>query len=157
MPTPMWNSRNTNQPAGFTLVEIMLALAVLGVGLTVLLAVRARTLRSIRGIERAAVAQSLAQRLLAEQVVAAEQMPGTKEGSVEGQHGYAYRITTRERDLPPTTQQEKKTKQEEEHEARLFEITATVTYEEAGGERVFSLTTLWYDQSSLRETEETQR
>ncbi|MEW6358158.1 MAG: prepilin-type N-terminal cleavage/methylation domain-containing protein [Planctomycetota bacterium] len=143
--------------AGFTLIEIMLALAVLGVGLTVLLGVRARTLRSIRGIERASMAQSLAERLLAEQVVSPQQAPGTREGLIEGQPGYSYLITTRERNLPHTGQEEKEQGKEEDKEkgkARLYEITATVAYSDEGGKRDFSLSTLWCDQPALRPTEE---
>ncbi|NOZ20073.1 MAG: prepilin-type N-terminal cleavage/methylation domain-containing protein [Planctomycetes bacterium] len=157
MPMPMWNDRNQSNRAGFTLIEIMLALAVLGVGLTVLLGVRARTLRSIRGIERAAVAQSLTERLLTEQVLLPAQVPGAKEGRVEDPPGYSYRITTRERDLPPANQDEMpRAEKKEKTKARLYEITATITYGDGGGKREFSLTALWYDQPVLRQAEQMQ-
>ena len=148
-------AENNKRTKGFTLVEIMLALAVLGVGLTALLAVRSRTLRSISGIERAAVAQSVAERILAEHLALAEAPPAGKEGWVEGQPGYAYRITAQERSLPPASRDEEQ--EREGGKTRLYEVTATITYDNRGRKRKFSLTTLWFDQPALRKTEEGQR
>jgi len=74
-------SQRRNSEAGFTLVEVIAALAMLSIGLGVLLSVISTSLQRTTAAAQALVASSLAQSLLADVGVNAAVMPGEREGS----------------------------------------------------------------------------
>lgn len=75
---------------GFTLIEVLIALAILGVALPVLLAAFGNTLRHMREAEARLIAASLAQSLLAGAGTEAPLRLGSSDGEADG--GYRWRL-----------------------------------------------------------------
>ena len=163
MATPASEIRASTGRKGFTLVEIMFALAVLAAALTALLTVRARTVRSIRAIESAAVAQCLAERILTERVASDEQTLGEEEGRIEGHPGYSYEVVTRELSGATSGSRDKSgsmdfpNDEKTRGKSRLYEIAVTIIYKDLESERRFSLATILYDQPSLKASKDESR
>lgn len=124
-------SRGVRSEAGFTLVEVIVAVAILSIGLGVLLGSISSGLRRTAEAERMADAGSLAQTLIAE--VGADTPIRLGESAGEFPNGYRWRLNmrrsgnARESELSPII---------------AYEVTADVTWDDGVRERSYTLTTL---------------
>jgi general secretion pathway protein I len=116
---------------GFTLVEVIVALAMLSIGLSVLLGLISSGLRQTKSAERAAEASSLAQSLLAE--VGTD--PPVKQGAFEEAMPNGFR-----RHL--TIQPYGAAAEQEGSPVGLYIVSADVEWEDGAERRSFALKTL---------------
>jgi len=107
---------------GFTLLEVVIAMAILGAGIAALLALFAGSLRLAGGARDTAAAAVYASQRLEEALLA----PNVEEGEETGPFGAKYRWVTRTTVLPPG---------EEEKPYRAVRIEVTVTWGDPGAER----------------------
>lgn len=131
--------RQQTREAGFTLVEVIVALAMLSLGLTVLLGMISSGLGRTGIAERTAGAASLAQSLLAQAGTAFA--VGASERDGEFQHGYRWHLSMRPYASP--------------HEAparaiALYHVTAQVGWGEGAEQRSFALSTLRFGPGAAR-------
>jgi general secretion pathway protein I len=122
---------NGKGEAGFTLVEVIVALAMLSLGLSVLLAMISSGLGRTASAGRMAEAGSLAQSLLAE--VGTELPIKTEERNGLFSDGYRWHLTMRLYD---------NTKEREERPIGLYQISAEIAWDEGTERRSFTLSTL---------------
>ncbi|WP_316228462.1 prepilin-type N-terminal cleavage/methylation domain-containing protein [Bradyrhizobium sp. SZCCHNR1039] len=125
-----WASYRADE-AGFTLVEVIVALAMLSVGLSVLFGMISSGLGRIGAAQRTAEAASLAQSLLAK--VGTELAVGADARSGEFPHGFRWQLTMR-----PYHQSRDGT----ERRIELYLVLAQVDWDEGGDQRSFELSTL---------------
>lgn len=115
---------------GFTLIEMVVAFAILGVSLSALYATFQSALARTRHDARLSEATLLARSLLAR---AGTEWP-LKDGSTRGSWTeYSYELIEHKIPAPPN---------EPPFTLATIEVTATVTWQEAAGTRSFSLSTL---------------
>lgn len=119
------------QEAGFTLVEVIVALAMLSIGLTILLGLFSRSFWQAANTEKTAEAASLAQSLLAE---VGTELP-IKSEELDGQFPSGYRWHLKM--LPYGDARER-----EEWPVGLYKISAEVEWQEGTQPRSYALTTL---------------
>jgi len=117
--------------AGFTLVEVIVALAVLSLGLSVLLGMISTGLGRTASAERMAAAGSLAQSLLSE--VGTDLPIKTEERNGLFPNGYRWHLKMRLYD---------NTKEREERPIGLYQISAGIEWDEGTERRSFALSTL---------------
>jgi general secretion pathway protein I len=117
--------------AGFTLVEVIVALAMLSVGLTVLLGMISSGIGRTSTAERTAEAASLAQSLLAE--VGTELAVGAEERNGVFPHGYRWHLTMRPY---------RASRDDAERRVQLYRVAAQVDWGEGTDQRSFALSTL---------------
>jgi general secretion pathway protein I len=122
---------NVNGVAGFTLVEVIVALAMLSLGLSVLLGMISSGLGRTASAERMAAAGSLAQSLLAE--VGTELPIKMEERNGLFSDGYRWHLMMRLYD---------NTKEREERSIGLYQISAEIAWDEGTERRSFALSTL---------------
>ena len=118
---------------GFTLIEMVVAFAILGLSLSVLYAsfqgALSRSLHDSRSSEATLVARSLLAR-------SGIEWPFSQ-GTVRGKsHGFNYEVDVRPVSPP---------KYEKDYTVPYFEVTATVSWTEFAGLRTISLSTLKFD------------
>ena len=107
---------------GFTLLEVVVAIAMLGVGMAALLALFSGSLRLAGGSRDTSAAAVYASQRLEEALLA----PAPAEGEEKGPFGEKYRWVMRTSFLPPD---------EEESPYRPVRIEVTVTWGEPGAEQ----------------------
>jgi general secretion pathway protein I len=122
---------NERDDSGFTLVEVIVALAMLSIGLTVLLGQISGGLRQAANAERMAEAASLTQSLVAE--VGADLPIGAEERDGHFPNGYRWHLR-----MHPYGD----AKEQEEWPVGLYTISAEVEWGEGEQRRSFGLTTL---------------
>jgi general secretion pathway protein I len=117
--------------AGFTLVEVIVALAILSAGLGLLLGLISNSLRQTASAQRMAGAGSLAQSLMAE---VGTDLPIRAEVR-DGQYlnGYRWHLKMQPYDSA---------RDNEDRPVGLYSISAEVEWEEGAGRRFYALTTL---------------
>jgi general secretion pathway protein I len=117
--------------SGFTLTEVLAAIAILSIGLSILLSTMSYSLHQLAQAEKMAAAASLAQSLLAR--IGAE-LP-IREGESEGPfpNGYHWHLAIR-----PYGD----AKEREAWPVGAYTISARITWEDGQDPRSFSLTTL---------------
>jgi general secretion pathway protein I len=124
-------SRCESEEAGFTLVEVIVAIAILSIGLTVLMSMMSHSLRQVAQAEKIAEAGSLAQSLIAG---VGTELP-IREGESGGQfpNGYHWHLAmhqygdANEREVWPVG---------------AYTISAKITWNDGPDLRSYSLTTL---------------
>lgn len=107
---------------GFTLLEVVIAMAILGAGIAALLALFAGSLRLAGGARDTSAAAVYASQRLEEALLA----PSPEEGEETGPFGEKYRWVTRTTVLPPGA---------EESPFRAVRIEVTVSWGDPGAER----------------------
>jgi general secretion pathway protein I len=117
--------------AGFTLVEVIVALAMLSVGLSILLGMVSNGLNRTASAEKMAEAGSLAQSLLAE--VGADLAIKPEERSGQYPNGYRWRVKMLPYGDPAAR---------EERPVELYQISAEIEWGEGAEQRSFALSTL---------------
>jgi general secretion pathway protein I len=125
--------------AGFTLVEVIVALAMLSVGLTVLLGIISSSLSRTGIAERTAEAASLAQSLLAQAGTELAIGAGERDGVFP--HDYRWHLTMRPYPSPH---------QAPERAIALYQVTAQVGWGEGAEQRSFVLSTLRFGPRTVR-------
>jgi general secretion pathway protein I len=126
--------------AGFTLVEVIVALAILSLGLTVLLGSMSGSLRQTGNAARMAEAGALAQSLLAEVGTDREIKP--EESSGQFADGYRWHLK-----MEPYGG----VKEREEWPVEAYQISTEVEWEEGTGRRSYALTTLRLGPKAVRQ------
>jgi general secretion pathway protein I len=124
--------------AGFTLVEVIVALAMLSVGLTVLLGMISSGIGRTGTAERTAEAASLAQSLLAE--AGTELAVGAEERNGTFPHGYRWHLMM----------QPYRTRDDAERRIQLYRVAAQVDWGEGTDRRSFALSTLRLGPKAIR-------
>jgi general secretion pathway protein I len=122
---------NAGSAAGFTLVEVIVALAILSVGLSVLLGSISASLRQGASAARMAEASTLAQSLMAE--VGTDQPLEVEDRVGEFPNGYRWHLKM---------QPYGSAKEREEWPVGAYVISTEVEWEEGTGRRSYALTTL---------------
>jgi general secretion pathway protein I len=117
--------------AGFTLVEVIVALAILSVGLSILLGLISSSLRQTASAERMAEAGSLAQSLMAEVGTDLSIKPEQRDGLFP--NGYRWHLKM----LPYGDAIER-----DEWPVGAYTISTEVEWEEGTGRRSYALTTM---------------
>jgi general secretion pathway protein I len=117
--------------AGFTLVEVIVALAMLSAGLGLLLGLISNGLRQTATAQRMAAAGSLAQSLMAE--VGTVLAIGPEERSGQYPNGYRWHLVMQPYDGTNVIK---------EGSVRLYRIVAEVAWDEGPERRIYALTTL---------------
>jgi general secretion pathway protein I len=117
--------------AGFTLVEVIVALAMLSVGLSVLLWMISNGLGRTEAAERMAAAGSLAQSLLAEVGTEIAIKPEQRDGLYP--NGYRWHLKM----LPHGD-----SRRSDERPVQLYRISAEIEWGEGAEQRSFALSTL---------------
>jgi general secretion pathway protein I len=117
--------------AGFTLVEVIVALAILSAGLSLLLGLISNSLRQTASAQRMAGANSLAQSLMAEVGTDLPIRPEVRSGQYP--NGYRWHLKMQPYDG---------TRDNEERPVGLYSISAEVEWEEGTDRRFYALTTL---------------
>lgn len=107
---------------GFTLFEVVIAMAILGAGIAALVALYSGSLRLAGGARDTSAAAVYASQRLEEALLA----PNPAEGEESGPFGEKYRWVTRTTFLPPG---------EKESPYRAIRIEVTVSWGDAGAER----------------------
>ncbi|WP_409977601.1 MULTISPECIES: prepilin-type N-terminal cleavage/methylation domain-containing protein [unclassified Bradyrhizobium] len=128
---PAQSASKRRGEAGFSLVEVIVALAMLSVGLTVLLGMISNGLGRTGTAERTAEAVSLAQSLLAE--VGAELAIKADLRAGEFPHGFRWHLTMRP--YHPS-------REGGERGIELYQVSAQVDWDEGADQRSFELSTL---------------
>lgn len=124
------HARRSSQPdSGFTLIEVLIALAILGIALPVLLAAFGTTLRRSHDSEAKLEAATIAQSLLAGAGAEAPLQLGTTSGKSDGR--YAYAVTVTPYGEPGLS---------EDFAVQLYQVTAKISWDE--GKRSLALATL---------------
>jgi general secretion pathway protein I len=124
-------SHARRQQAGFTLVEVIVALAMLSIGLTVLLGLISSSLRQAADAERMAEAGSLAQSLMAE--IGVDLPISLQERDGHFANGYRWHLKM----SPYGNAQE-----QEEWPIGVYTISAEVEWRDSERRRSYALTTL---------------
>ena len=117
--------------AGFTLVEVIVALAMLSAGLSLLLGLISNSLRQTASAQRMAGAGSLAQSLMAEVGTDLPIRPEVRDGQYP--NGYRWHLKMQPFDG---------TRDHEDRPVGLYSISAEVEWEEGTERRFYALTTL---------------
>jgi len=117
--------------AGFTLVEVIVAFAILSLGLSVLLGSISGSLRQTANAARMAEAGALAQSLLAE--VGTDLAIKPEESSGEFPNGYRWHLKM---------QPYGRVNEREEWPVGAYQISTEVEWEDGGSRRSYALTTL---------------
>jgi general secretion pathway protein I len=133
------NSR-LEQEAGFTLVEVIVALAMLSVGLTMLLGLISSSLKQTASAERMAEASSLAQALMDEVGVDLTVNPEQRDGQFA--NGYRWHLKM----LPYGDAKER-----EEWPVSVYTISTEVEWEDGTERRSYVLTTLRFGPRQVRQ------
>jgi general secretion pathway protein I len=115
---------------GFTLLELLIALAILGVGLTVLLAAFSRGLARSGEDQAEFAARAVASAVLSQTLANPDIAVGESDGTSSG---YIWRVTT----IPYGTADEQAAWQ-----GRMAEVQVTVTWRESRRTRTIALTSL---------------
>jgi general secretion pathway protein I len=123
--------RARRREAGFTLVEVIVALAMLSIGLTVLLGLISSSLRQAADTERMAEAGSLAQSLMAE--VGADLPINPQERDGQFPNGYRWHLK-----MSPYGD----AREQQEWPVGVYLISTEVQWEEGERRRSYALTTL---------------
>jgi general secretion pathway protein I len=131
--------RAVGNEAGFTLVEVIVALAMLSIGLSVLLGLISGSLRQTANAERMAEAGSLAQSLMAE--VGTDLAIKLEERDGQFSNGYRWHL----RMLPYGDAKER-----EEWPVGLYMISTEVEWQEDTQRRSYALTTLRLGPKAVR-------
>lgn len=126
--------------AGFTLVEVIVALAILSAGLSLLLGLISNSLRQTASAQRMAGASSLAQSLMAEVGTDVAIRAEVRDGQYP--NGYRWRLKMQPYD---------RVKQNDERPVELFSVSAEVEWEEGTERRVYALTTLRLGPKAMRQ------
>lgn len=126
--------------AGFTLVEVIVALAILSVGLSTLLGVISNSLRQTAHAERMAAAGSLAQSLLAE--VGTERPIKPEERDGQFPNGFRWHLK-----MHPYGD----VKEREEWPVGVYAVSAEVEWEDGAQRRSYALTTLRLGPKAVRQ------
>jgi len=122
--------RKEKSQAGFTLIEVLVALTILSISLAALLAIFMQGLDRARESDNEAGARVLAQSLLAQAKTAANPSMGTSVGKSDN---FLWRLQI----VPYGTAQDRASWQD-----NVAEIVATVSWQGDGGLRSISLSTL---------------
>jgi general secretion pathway protein I len=125
------NRRLRKGEAGFTLVEVIVALAILALGLSVLLGSISGSLRQTANAARMAEASALAQSLLAE--VGADRPIKPEQSSGQFANGYRWHLK-----MEPYGG----VKEREEWPVGAYQISTEVEWEDGANRRSYALTTL---------------
>ncbi len=97
----MWTSKTRNKPRGFTLLEVMIAVAVLTIALAALLGLQSRSLTLASESRFQTTAALLAQGKMAEAAVAGMGDLASDSGDFgDVFSGYAWRLSVQNADLP---------------------------------------------------------
>jgi general secretion pathway protein I len=131
---------HTGHDAGFTLVEVIVALAMLSLGLSVLLGLISSSLRQSANAERTAEAGSLAQSLMAE---VGTDLP-IKSDERDGQFPNGYRWHLK---IQPYGD----AREREEWPVGVYTISTEVEWEEGTQRRAYALTTLRLGPKQVRQ------
>jgi general secretion pathway protein I len=123
--------RPAGHDEGFTLIEVIVALAILSIGLSVLLGLISGGLLQTASAERIAEAGSLAQSLMAEVGADLPIKPGEREGQFSS--GYRWRLKML---------QYGDAKEQEEWPVGLYVISTEINWEDGARQRSLELTTL---------------
>jgi general secretion pathway protein I len=126
--------------AGFTLVEVIVALAILSLGLSVLLGQMSGGLQQVASAEKMAEAGSLAQSLLAE--VGNDLPIKVEERDGQFPNGYRWHLKM----LPYGGAKER-----EEWPIGIYSVVAEVEWEEGAQRRAYALTTLRLGPKAVRQ------
>jgi general secretion pathway protein I len=126
--------------AGFTLVEVIVALAILSVGLSTLLGVISNSLRQTANAERMAAAGSLAQSLLAE--VGTERPVKPEERDGQFPNGFRWHLK-----MQPYGD----VKEREDWPIGVYAVSAEVEWEDGAQRRSYALTTLRFGPKAVRQ------
>ena len=121
----------TKCAAGFTLVEVIVALAILSAGLSLLLGLISNSLRQTASAERMAAAGTLVQSLMAEVGTDLPIRPEVRDGQYP--NGYRWHLKMQPYDG---------TRDNEERAIGLYSISAEVEWGEGTERRFYALTTL---------------
>lgn len=121
----------SKREAGFTLVEVIVALAMLSAGLSLLLGLISNGLRQTASAQRMAGAGSLAQSLMAE--VGADLAVRAEVRDGQTTDGYRWRLKMQPYDNARDSQ---------EGTVGLFSVSAEIEWEEGDERRAYALTTL---------------
>jgi general secretion pathway protein I len=122
---------STKCEAGFTLVEVIVALAILSAGLGLLLGLISNSLRQTASAQRMAEAGSLAQSLMAEVGTVLPIRPETRDGQYS--NGYRWHLKVQPYDGA---------RESEEGPVGLYRVSAEVEWEQGAERRFYALTTL---------------
>ncbi|HEY5850024.1 MAG TPA: prepilin-type N-terminal cleavage/methylation domain-containing protein [Lysobacter sp.] len=127
-----------NRQRGYTLLEVIVAFALLALALTVLLGVLSGAARQVRGSSDAARAALYAQSLLAQVGTGEAIVAGQRDGEFEeGRYRWQLRIAPwRDRSMATAKQQV------DPNAARLFEITLAMQWGDAGPGKQLQLRSL---------------
>lgn len=117
--------------AGFTLVEVIVALAILSAGLGLLLGLISNSLRQTASAERMAEASSLAQFLMEEVGTVLPIRPEARDGQYP--NGYRWHLKVQPYDSA---------RESEERPVGLYRISAEIEWEQGAERRFYALTTL---------------
>ena len=126
--------------AGFTLVEVIVALAILSLGLSVVLGVISGSMRQTADAARMADASVLAQSLLAEVGTDLQIMPEQRSGQFR--NGYRWHLKM---------QPYGGVKEREEWPVGAYQISTEVEWDEGAGRRSYALTTLRLGPKAVRQ------
>lgn len=117
--------------AGFTLVEVIVALAILSAGLGLLLGLISNSLRQTASAQRMAEASSLAQSLMAEVGTVLPIRPEARDGQYA--NGYRWHLKVQPYDSG---------RESEEGPVGLYRIAAEIEWDQGTERRFYALTTL---------------
>jgi general secretion pathway protein I len=131
---------HASSEAGFTLVEVIVALAMLSIGLGVVLGVISSSLRQAAKAERMAEAGSLAQSLMAEVGVDFPIIPEARDGQFP--NGYRWRLK-----MQPYGD----AREREEWPVGLYAISTEVEWDDGAQPRSYALTTLRLGPKAVRQ------
>jgi general secretion pathway protein I len=126
--------------AGFTLVEVIVALAILSAGLSLLLGLISNSLRQTASAQRMAEAGTLVQSLMAEVGTDLPIRPEVRDGQYP--NGYRWHLKMQPYDG---------TRDNEERPVGLYSISAEVEWEEGAERRFYALTTLRFGPKATRQ------
>jgi general secretion pathway protein I len=124
-------SIGAKREAGFTLVEVIVALAMLSAGLSLLLGLISNSLRQTASAQRMAGAGSLAQSLMAELGTDLAIKAEVRDGQYP--NGYRWRLKMQPYD---------NVRENDERPVGLYSVSAEVEWEEGTERRFYALTTL---------------
>ena len=131
---------DVKREAGFTLVEVIVALAILSAGLGLLLGMISNSLRQTASAQRMAVAGSLAQSLMAEAgtdlAIRAEMRDG------QYPDGYRWRLNMQPNDSAG---------ENDERPIGLYRVSAEVEWQEGAEARVYTLQSLRLGPKAVRQ------
>jgi len=122
---------NAKCEAGFTLVEVIVALAILSAGLGLLLGLISNSLRQTASAQRMAEAGSLAQSLMAEVGTVLPIGPEARDGQYL--KGYRWHLKVQPYDGA---------RENEERPVGLYRVSAKIEWEQGAERRLYVLTTL---------------